>query len=312
LKVATYGVIITGGNAVFAASTPARLAKLNADLHLGLTSRELKSLPQRPTTVESGRFGVMWHGPGTVKVLDDTQINAQKALFLVKGASADINVDGAHGARLNSKSGVIVQLIDNDDPGPVMVNGTQVNKGVYHEPKQAPVPIKGFDTAAAHAADVTASFAHIQLQGDFYNAYRGDIKGGPGGPGGAPGAPRGTPSAPAGKNLLLNFDGATIVGVISASSARHARDTLTAADYQLLGDVTNTAGAAINNGVSVTLRKSTWTLTGNSYLTALNVGEGSTLAAPPGFKVAMSVDDRIEPIKPGTYKGRIVLTVSKA
>jgi len=314
LKVASYGVIITGGNALFAASTPARIAKLNTDLHLGLTAAELKALPQRPTTVDSGRFGVMWHGPGTVKVLDDTVIKAQKTIFLVKGASADINVDGARGAQLNSKSGVIIQLIDNDDPGPVMVSGTQVNKGVYHESKSPPARIKGFDLAAAHGTDVTATFANINIRGDFYNAFRGDTKGGPGGPPSGPpgGPPGGGPGkAPAGKNLVLAFEHSGVAGVITASSARHAKDTITAADYQLLGDVTNTAGAAINNGVSVTLKQSTWTLTGNSYLTALNIGEGSALGAPPGFRVAMSVDDRIEPIKPGMYRGRIVLTVSK-
>jgi hypothetical protein len=112
-----------------------------------------------------------------------------------------------------------------------------------------------------------------------------------------------------GKNLVLTFDKANITGVISASSAKHAKDTITAADYKLLGEVTNTPSEAVNNGVIVSLTGSTWTVSGTSYLTSLTIGEGSAIAAPEGSTVTMTVNGAKKAIVAGTYKGKIVLTV---
>ena len=401
-NVADYAAINRGGTVIFAASTPETIAKLNIDLKLGLTDSELSSLAQTKTTVNSKRFGVMWHGNGNVKVLDDTVFNTEKTVFLVKDQTADINVDGSKGAQLNSGNGVIIQVIDNDDPGPVTVDGKMVNKGVYKEPTTVPVKIKGFDVTASNSSDVTATFANIELKGDFYNAVTGSstssaagggmsggAAGGPGGAGGgaqggadgapaAGGMPSGGPGGAAGgaqggmpgaaggaaggqggmpgaaggaaggqggmpgaaggasggqggmpggaaggaggmggggasgKNLVLTFEKANITGVVSASSAKHAKDTITAIDYKLLGEVTNTPGEAVNNGVIVSLIGSTWTVTGTSYLTSLTIGEGSTITALEGYKVTMTVDGAAKAIKAGAYKGKIVITVTKA
>ena len=318
INTADYGVIITGGNAVFGASSAERLAKLNTELNLGLSAAELAALKPTRTTVNTGRFGVMWHGGGTVKVMDDTIFNTQLTTFLVKGASATISVDGSKGAQLNAKNGVLVQLIDNDDPGPITVNGTMVNKGVYHEPLGVATQIQGFDTSMAHSTDVVGNFSAISLHGDFYNAYRGGAKSGgapgstgPGGPGAGPGGPPGGVSTPAGKNLVLNFDSAHITGVISSSAAKHAKRTISAADYKLLGEVTNTPEPAVNNGAVVSLTKSVWTVTGTSYLTALVVGEGSSIVAPDGMRLTLTVDGKPRPIKAGAYKGQVELRVAK-
>ena len=142
----------------------------------------------------------MWHGQGNVQVQDDTVINTEKAIFLDKGQTADIKVDGSKGARLNSGNGIILQIIEDDDPGPVMENGTMVNKGVYIEPTEAPIKAEDFDVTKTNETDITATFANISLKGDFYNAIRGGSKagadnglqaGGMGAPGAAPGGPGG-------------------------------------------------------------------------------------------------------------------------
>lgn len=317
LNVRDYAVIIDSGGStvVFGASTPEIVAKLNADLKLGLTPDEIGSLPQRGTTVKSDRFGVMMHAsvameapPVSVKVLDDTAFDTGNAVFLVKGVPADITVDGAKGAQLNSRNHVILQLIDSDDPGAVVVNGAMLNQGVYHEPAGAPTRMAGFDTAVPHESDVSATFANITLNGDFYNAYRdgtGTSKLGDSGAGLA------APAVPSGKNLILKFEKAGLTGVISASMGKHAKNEIGAADYMLLGEVTNTPGAAVNNGVILSLTDSTWTINGTSYLTSLTIGDGSTITAPKGSKVVMTVNGATQPIKAGVYKGKIILTVAE-
>lgn len=327
-NVPDYGVIITGGNAVFGASTPATLQRLNAELRLGLGAKELTSIRQRPTVLRSKRFGVMWHGDGSVKVVDDTVFDTGLSAFLVKGAGAKISIDGSRGAKLRAGNGVIVQVIDNDDPGPGMVDGVMVNNGVYHEPTTAAEKIADFDVAQAHATDVVATLTGITLAGDFYNAIRGGatqggapegmgtLPGGPGGPGG-PGAGDGGPPPgmmgapkPASRNLVVKLANSTLTGVISASTAKHPKDAIGAADYKLLGVVTNTPAAAINNGALVELDRSNWTVTGTSYLTSLTIDADSRVTAPKGRTVVLKVDGQARSLAAGTYRGNVVLEVS--
>ncbi|WP_194238528.1 hypothetical protein [Streptomyces spongiae] len=71
-----------------------------------------------------------------------------------------------------------------------------------------------------------------------------------------------------GKNMVLTFEDTTIRGPVSASRTRHRVSTIDASKFQELGEVTNSAQAAVNNGVIVRLDSgSSWTVTGTSYLT---------------------------------------------
>jgi hypothetical protein len=118
-----------------------------------------------------------------------------------------------------------------------------------------------------------------------------------------------------GKNMVLTFDNASITGVISASEAHHLKSVLyvNKEDYKLFGVVTNTAHASINNGVIVSLtRNSNWTVTGTSYLTRLSIEAGSTITAPQGYSVTMTVDGISRPIGTGDYKGQISLAIAKS
>jgi hypothetical protein len=102
-----------------------------------------------------------------------------------------------------------------------------------------------------------------------------------------------------------------VTGVISASTTKNKyADTIDAEHYKYLGEVDNTVGPAVNNGVIVTLDKdSTWTVTGTSYLTNLRLAAGATLVAPLGKTVTMTVDGTATPIAAGAYSGAVVLTV---
>lgn len=82
-------------------------------------------------------------------------------------------------------------------------------------------------------------------------------------------------------------------------------------DYKYLGEVINTPGEAINNGVIVSLDgDSSWTVTGTCYLTSLLLAEGAVVNAPMGKSVSMTVEGAPQSIVPGTYTGAIVLEVN--
>ncbi len=328
------GDYATIGGATYADSDPDVIAKLNADLGWGLTPAELKALPKKSTHIVSGRFGAMVQRP--MNVSGGTVIDAAKAIFLVKGASATITVDGSKGAKLNSKNGIILQILENDDPMGI--------SAIYHEPVD-PEKAADFDVTAPGKSDLVANFSNITLKGDFYNGFPGGHNntkanpgpdeggasapggvaidtgaGAPGGAGaGAPGGgapdggggPGGPGGSSVGENLVLTLDHSKITGVITASRARHAKPIITSLDYKMLGEVTNKPGPAVNNGVLLTLNNSTWTVTGTSYLTSLSLGAGSEIKAPAGSKVAMTVDGNPKAISPGSYKGSIVISVSK-
>jgi len=328
------GDYATIGGATYADSDPDVIAKLNTDLGWGLTPAELKALPKKSTHIVSGRFGAMVQRP--MNVSGGTVIDAPKAIFLVKGAATTITVDGSKGARLNSKNGIILQILENDDPMGI--------SAIYHEPVD-PEKAADFDVTAPGKSDLVANFSNITLKGDFYNGYPGgknNIKanfgpdeggasapggvaidtgstpgtGAPGGgdPGGAPGGgggPGGPGGSSLGENLVLTLDHSNITGVITASRARHPKPVITSLDYKMLGEVTNKPGPAVNNGVLLTLNNSTWTVTGTSYLTSLTLGAGSEIKAPAGSKVAMTVDGNPKAIGPGSYKGNIVISLAK-
>jgi hypothetical protein len=285
-NVGSYATIFTGGTATYGDSDPATVAKLNASLGLGLSDAELAALPSRPTVVNSRRFGFMWHAASTLAIGGGTVVNSPHATFLNKGQQISVAVDGSDGAAFNPGDGILVQVMDNDDPGPVMVNGVLENAGVYHQPPGEPARDKTFDVSAVHATDSVLSFKDISLTGNFYNGMRADL------------------------NLVLNFAATQVAGVITATLAEHHVDTIDAGNWQELGAVTNTAQPAVNNGVIVALTGgSTWTVTGKSYLTALSLDATSAVTGPRGGKVTVTVNGKAVTLTPGAkYTGAIVVS----
>ncbi|WP_406480941.1 hypothetical protein [Streptomyces sp. NBC_01615] len=288
--VGSYATIIAGPAASvhYGDSTRDAVAALNTELELGLSDAELAALPVRSTTVNSGHFGYMFFGAGTLKLDGGTVINSEKATFLNKGQQTTITVDGSQGARLNPRNGIVLQMIELDDPGPVNVGGKMMNVGVYTEPTTDPTKDSTFDTTAVHTADGAATFTSIALKGDFYNGMR------------------------KGKNMVLTFEDSTVQGAISATTAKHNVSSIDSSTFYELGEVTNTVQAAVNNGVIVQLNSgSAWTVTGTSYLTKLTVASDAAVKAPRGKSVTMTVDGTATEIAAGgSYSGAIVLTVS--
>ncbi|MXG88306.1 hypothetical protein [Nocardioides flavescens] len=289
----TYAAINRGGAIHYGDSDRASVAALNTSLDLRLSQRELRALDRRRTVIDSDRWGVMWHGSGSVSIDGGTQVRTGRATFLDKGQAVDVTVDGSDGAKLLPADGTLFQLMEDDDPGPVVVDGKLVNTGVYHEPTGEPTKVADFDVTAVHDDDAVLDLRDIDLTGNLYNGLRGNNPDGPFGPG------------VKGKNLVLTLTDATLRGAVTATRTRHRQDTITAADYRELGVVTNTPSPVVNNGVIVTLAgRTTWTPTGTSYLSKLTVGSRASVRG-----ATLTVDGVATPLQAGrTYTGALVLT----
>lgn len=113
-------------------------------------------------------------------------------------------------------------------------------------------------------------------------------------------------------NLVLNFRNTSIEGIISSATQKY-RDGLKFLEETIreeLSHVDQTPAPTVNNGVLVTLGSgSTWTVTGTSYLTRLELAADAALKAPDGKTLTMTVDGTETPVAPGTYTGKIVLSV---
>jgi hypothetical protein len=306
-NVNTVGSASDSGSIFMGDSTREAVEALNKELGLGLSAEELKAIPLKHTIINSGFQGVLWHGTGcALTITGGTIINSKETVFIDKGAYTDIQVDGSQGARLNPGNGVIMQVMDDDEPP--YDQKTQKWPEYYEEPTGPVARDDSHDIYIAKATDALVKFSNIELKGNFYNSTRGGLKNN---------AMTGVAGSVS-KNLGLTFNNAKITGVISASDALHYYNgkyypKIGKADAMAFSSVIDTPRTAVNNGVIVTLTNgSRWTVTGTSYLTSLTIDEGSTITAPKGNKVTMMVDGVVKTIEPGGYKGKIVLTVTKS
>ena len=272
-----FAAISTGGSVYFGDSTREAVAALNTSQDVRLTAAELATIPVTNTVIDSTRFGVMWAqgNGGSVAIDGGTLLRTAETSFLVKAVKVTVTVDGSQGARVQPGNGVLLQMMETDDPGSTT--------GVYTEPTGEPTKDSSFDIYTEQADDVVATFTDIALRGDFYNGRRED------------------------QNLVLTLVGSRLDGVVSASATKHAISSIGEAEYEQLGRVTNAVQASINNGVIVSIGSgSAWSVTGTSYLTSLTVAEGGAV-----FTGGMTVDGAATAIVPGTtYTGAIVLTAN--
>jgi hypothetical protein len=304
-NVGSYSTINTGGTVNYGDSTTSEVASLNTSLDMGLTSTELAALTPQFTTINSSRFAVMWHSSsGAVNATGGTVFNTKEAVFLPKTTgTVAITVDGTDnglgGVQLKPANGIIIQVMDDDDPGPN--NG--INDNTFTELSGTPLAVSGFDNTSTSTSQlVSATFKNIDLAGDFYNGAGWQVSG-------------------KAENMAVFLTASTtITGVITSSEAKHSSCNtslsttscqINSTDYYDLGEVTNTPQAAINNGTIVSVDgTSTWVVNGTSYLTGLTVASGAKIEAPSGKTLSMTVNGTAKAITPGnTYSGPIVLTL---
>ncbi|MBP2656392.1 MAG: hypothetical protein H6Q73_3961 [Firmicutes bacterium] len=296
INVGSYAVISNNGYIYFDDSSAENVAALNTSIPLGLTDEELAAISPQATIINSDRFGVMWHSSGgTVDVAGGTEINTAETTFLAKSSEAiTITIDGSNGAKIKPENGIILQVMDDDDPGMASdMTNTATYTDPYYGTTDTPTADTSFDlTSTTDAAALKLS--NITLTGDCYNSTGWSS------------------SSTTKQNMVVTLDNANLTGIISSTEAHHSVATISSTEYKELGEVTDTPRAAINNGAIVVLNSgSTWTVTSTSYLTSLTVDSASAIAAPDGYSVSMTVDGTDTSIVAGTtYTGAIVLTVA--
>lgn len=240
------------------------------------------------TLVEAGTYGVMMHsgaGGGTLTIDKGTQLRAGRAAIEVKGIGTTIKVDNAI---ITSGNRVILQAMENDDPFLHALMRGEIPEGMG-----APPPGMGADGGAADKKGpppnpaVVATFSNVDLEGDFWNGRM--AQGG----------------------MELTFENARVSGrIFTSTTAPASGKAPVRATYREIGDVTNTAVPASKpNAMVVRLGEATrWTVTGTSYLSSLTIAPGASIEGSAGA-VALTVNGRQRPIRPGTYTGRVMLSV---
>ncbi len=272
-------VSIKGGDVYLDDSTPEVIAALNAELDLGLTEEEIAGLASQNTVVNSKRFGFVASGAGSINIAGNTQIHTGEAFLMNMGQqNLVLNVDGSQGATISSANGILLQVMDSDNPGP--------SGNPYTQPTEAPVAEASFEPGSLDSAAIS-NFRNIQLVGDCYNSV-------------------GYTKTSGMLNMAVNFDNASITGVITAAAATHLQEELyiNAEDYKLFGVLEHTPCPAVNNGVLVSLTNgSVWTVTGDSYLTSLTTDATAVIEGVVTVN-GQVVDTSIG----GTWVGDIVVT----
>jgi hypothetical protein len=234
--------------------------------------------------VNSGRFGVMFHGAGNLTIDKGCVFNTKRAVIQVKSASPTIVVDNS---KLSSESGIILEAIVNDDPWKV---GGMPGGG----PGGPAADRGGMPKSAGGSTDATATFKNMTMKGDIVSSMTRE------------------------RDVIINFEKTTITGAITTATSRAQSDIdgvkLTKKYYYYIGAVKNTYCATDEkHGMKVSLDgKSRWVVNQNSYLTSLILSDGAVIAAPDGYRLTMTVNGVEKEIKAGSYSGKIALTVIKS
>jgi hypothetical protein len=274
-------------------------------------------LVKNGTVIRSGRFGAMSYRlvDGLVKVDPGCSILTGETTFLTKGCPITYDVDGA---TLQSDTGVIVQVMDTDDPfNPI---------GSYSDPVDDEQYIEGRDlTKAVRSEDCFAKFSNMTVNGDIFNASSDlkfefiPLKPLPGEPGGPPLEPLPDGTMPkfskmmgnGPMNLAVDLKNATLNGRITAAKALHRVPKIDKRNCEELGEVINTPRESINNGVIVTLdATSVWAVPDTCYLTKLVLAPGAKVIGTDGRAVQLSVDGIPTPLASGEYVGKLQLTLA--
>jgi hypothetical protein len=310
----------------------------------GIISQDGDGVFTDGTVVNSDRFGAMYWGSGAYLTIDKGSVfNTKSTAIQCKGGSTDIVVDNAI---LNPGNGIILQMMANDDPNQSGRGGGGPGGGA-----PGGAPGAGGQGGAPGGGMPGGPGGGAPGGGMPSGATGGSAPGGggPGGaPGGGAPAGGGMPGGPvggaaAGKDvnatfsnltltgdiinantasaeLAVTFKNATVTGAVTTATYEHvlgpngeAIDMNHPELYTLIGEVKNTYRATDNKkGVTVSLdEKSTWTVDKTSYLTGLTIADGASLKAPEGNSLTMTVNGTARPVKAGTFKGKIVLTVTK-
>ena len=286
--------------------------------------------------IRGRRFGLLAMGDThSVLTIAGSDFETDKSSMVFKGSATTVNITET---AMRPGNGVILQLMDNDESG---MTGQDFKIPVGEADKA----IEGRELSVAGEDDINMTLTACRLTGDFFNsttniqANKRSTQGGFGkfhdtligtGQGhneptkdgkiaDGPDAPK-PEDAPkpmmkdldTPKNLGLTLKDTAITGIISSATQKY-RDGLTLIDEsnrREMSNITQAAAPTVNNGVIVSLdRTSRWTVTGTSYITALELAPGAVIEAAAGKALTATLDGKEIELAPGRYAGKIVLTV---
>ena len=247
---------------------------------------------------------------GTVTFDRGTVINTGSSTICVKGSTSTFNFDNCE---IVSGNGVIMQLMDNDDPG---MGGGDFYKIPYDE---TDVYVDRDLWNPDPTLDIFVNLSNMDVCGDFLNStteLKANDRNGP-------------MEIPAGidpedwedmgeglqgaHNLVIDMKNVCAESVISSAKQwypEEGTDVINAEKYYLISCVEQEAAPTVNNGVIITMDgESVWTVADTSYITRLTLAEGAVVTAPEGKTLRMLIDGVETPITAGDFQGRIVLEV---
>ena len=286
--------------------------------------------------IRGRRFGLLAMGDThSVLTIAGSDFETDKSSMVFKGSATTVSITET---AMRPGNGVILQLMDNDESG---MTGQDFKIPVGEADKA----IEGRELTVAGEDDINMTLTACRLTGDFFNsttniqANKRSTQGGFGkfhdtliGTGQGHNEPTKDgkiaegPDAPkpedapkpmmkdldTPKNLGLTLKDTTITGIISSATQKY-RDGLTLIDEsnrREMSNITQAAAPTVNNGVIVSLdRTSRWTVTGTSYITALELAPGAVIEAAAGKALTATLDGKEIALAPGRYAGKIVLTV---
>ena len=310
-NVSTYANIMTGGVATYQSyvgGTEIDLVQYNGEVDeygMGAGGEVVATVSSDAvadgevvySVINADEFGFMCHANGSsgyniVNVIDGTTVNAGDAIFLVKKINSIFNVDDA---TLNSGTGVLLQLIDNDDDyvgldfsaswgfedgyGHSIGGHIPTFNEVFHEEDGYANEFAVNETDVANNWTSELNLTNTVVDGDIWNStgYVG--------------------SNPA-TTLSVNLgEGADLTGVISAGAFSHTTKDATVGNgdwsgASALGHVTNIVNSNGKNIVNVALcADAVWTVEGDSVIDSLVIEDDAQVVIPAGVTLTVGGAD---------------------
>ena len=308
--VSTYANIMTGGVATYQSyvgGTDIDLVQFSGetneyghgqggDVVATVRSDAVKDGEIVKSVINSDEFGFMCHANGPsgwniVNLLDGTEVSTGDAIFLVKKVNSIFNVDNAV---LNSDSGVLLQIIDNDDDyvGLDMSASWGIENGYGHSiGGHMPTFNSTFHEEPGYANEFAVNTNTVENNWTSelnlsFTTVAGDVW---------------TSSGYVGSNpattLTVNLgEGADLTGIISAGAFSHTTKDAKVGDGDwseaiALGHVTNIVNSNGKNLVNVNLSgDAVWTVKGDSVIDSLSVADSAKVVVPAG--VTLTVDGK--------------------
>lgn len=258
------------------------------------------------TVIESKQYGIcaFRSSGGLIQIRNKTVFRTGLAAFIVKGSSVTIEIENSY---FYPKNNVILQLMDNDDPGQLC---NQFDIPLEDETRDESRDL----TCACKKEDVFLRITKANLEGDLFNATTNRVERRLPEPENAEVPPnfihvrgmRGKDLQGA-KNLEVRLQDSTLTGIISSAKASY-RENLTVIDKSNCEEMSNVVckvAEPINNGVILILDgRSIWRVTETSYLTCLRLEKGAVIEGIQETSIRFFVNEKETVLEEDhTYEG---------